>query len=121
MASRPLHKAPWAAVLAVLIQLGAPVWAISMLAAQKLDPVAGMPICSHDTGPGDPSTPSPHHESICPICQFAGQAGQLVLSSPLVAVAPAEIGRVSRVRYAIAEPRAPPSRFAQARAPPSSF
>jgi hypothetical protein len=121
MVSRSLHKALWAAVLAVLIQLGAPVWAISMLAAQALDPVAGMPICSHDAGPGDPSTPSPHHGSICPICQFAGQAGQLVLSYPPVAVAPAEIGRVSLVRYAIAEPRAPPSRFAQARAPPASI
>jgi hypothetical protein len=121
MASRPLHKAPWAAVLAVLIQLGAPVWAMSMLATPALDPVVGLPICSHDAGPGDPSTPSPHHGSICPICQFAGQAGQLVLSSPPAAVAPAEIGRVSRVRYAIAEPRAPPFGFAQARAPPASF
>jgi hypothetical protein len=121
MVSRSLHKALWAAVLAILIQLGAPVWAISMLAAQALDPVAGLPICSHDAGPGDPGTPPPHHGSICPICQFAGQVGQLVLSSPPVAVAPAEIGRVSRVRYAIAEPRAPPFCFAQARAPPPSF
>ena len=106
-------------MLAVLIQLGAPVWAISMLAA--LDPVVGMPICSHDAAPDDPSTPPPHHGSICPICQFAGQAGQLLLSIPAVVVAPAEIGHVSHVRYAIAEPRAPPSRFAQARAPPASF
>jgi hypothetical protein len=120
MASCPLHKALWAAVLAVLIQLGAPVWAIAMLAAQALDPVVGMPICSHDAGPDEPSTP-PHHGSICPVCQFAGQAGQLVLSTPAFAVAPAEIGHVSHVRYAIAEPRAPPSRFAQARAPPVSF
>jgi hypothetical protein len=121
MASRPLHNAPWAAVLAVLIQLGAPVWAISMLAAQALDPVVGVPICSHDAGPGDPSTPGSHQVSVCPICQFVGQAGQLILSSPPVAVAPAETGRVSRVRYAISEPRGPPSRFAQARAPPASF
>jgi Protein of unknown function (DUF2946) len=121
VASRVLHKALWAAVLAVLIQLGAPVWAMSMLAAPAVDPFVGMPICSHGAGPGDPSTPPPHHGSICPICQFAGQAGQLVLSSPPVAVMPAEIGRVFRVRYAIAEPRAPPSCFAQARAPPASF
>jgi hypothetical protein len=121
MASRPLHNVLWAAVLAVLIQLGAPVWVMSMLAAQAGDPLVGMPICSHDAGRGDPSTPTPHHGSICPICQFAGQAGQLVLSTAAVAVAPAEIGRVSRISYAIAEPRAPPSRFAQARAPPASF
>jgi Protein of unknown function (DUF2946) len=121
MASRVLHKALWAAALAALIQLGAPVWAMSMLAARAFDPIVGIPICSHDTGPGDPSTPAPHHGSICPICQFAGQAEQLVLSASPVAVAPAEIGRVSRVRYAIAEPRAPPFCFAQARAPPASF
>jgi hypothetical protein len=121
MASRALHKALWAAVLAVLIQLGAPVWAMSMLAAQAVDPLLGMPICSHGAGPGDPSTPAPHHGSICPICQFAGQAGQLILSASPVAVAPGEIGRVFRVRYAIAEPRAPPFCFAQARAPPASF
>lgn len=121
MASRTLHSALWAAVLAVLIQLGAPVWAMSTLAAQADDPFVGVPICSHGAGPGDPSTPAPHHGSICPICQFAGQAGQLILSAPLVAVAPAETGRASRVRYAIAEPRAPPFCFAQARAPPPSF
>ncbi|TMJ58051.1 MAG: DUF2946 domain-containing protein [Alphaproteobacteria bacterium] len=120
MISRPLHKALWAAVLAVLIQLGAPIWAMAMLAAQPFDPVAGMPMCSEDAS-GDRSAPPPHHGSICLICQFAGQTGQLVLSSPPVAVAPAEIGRVSRVRYTIAEPRAPPSCFAQARAPPASF
>jgi Protein of unknown function (DUF2946) len=120
MISHPLHKALCAAVLAVLIQLGAPIWAMSMLAAQAIDPIAGMPMCSEDIS-GDRSTPPPHHGSVCPICQFAGQAGQLVLTSPPVAVAPAEIGQVSRVRYAIAEPRAPPSCFAQPRAPPASF
>jgi hypothetical protein len=80
MFARPLHKALWAAALAVLIQLGAPVWAMSMLAVGAFDPIVGMPICSHDTGP-DRARPSSHHGSICPICQFAGQARQLVLSS----------------------------------------
>src|SRR5437016_2932790 len=109
MVPRTWHLALWTAALAVLIQLGAPVWAMSMLAAQAFDSVAGMPMCSEDAAPGDRSTPPPHHGSVCPICQSAGHPGQLILPSPPVAVAPTEIGRVSRVRYSTAEPRAPPA------------
>ncbi len=120
MPPRPAHKALWAAALAVLLQLGAPVLAVSML-AQSLDPLAEMPLCSEDMGPGGKRVPTPHHGSVCPICQFAGHAGQIILPSPPAAVARLENGRVSRVRFSIAEPRAPPTRFAQARAPPSSL
>ena len=121
MVPRPLHKALWAAVLAVLIQLGAPIWAMAMLATQDTNPLAGMPICSHEGPPSDPSTPSPQHGAVCPICLFAADAGQLVLTTAPVAVAPAEIGCVPRQPHSIAEPRAPPSLHAQARAPPAPF
>ena len=122
MAVRPVHKALWAAALALLVQLGAPIWALSMLAAQAFDPVAGIPMCSgNDAAPGDHGTPPPHHGSVCPICQFAGHAGHIALPVLPVAVAPAEIGSASPVRHSIAQPRAPPSFCAQARAPPASF
>jgi hypothetical protein len=121
MALRPVHKWLWAAALALWVQLGAPIWAMSMLTAQALDPIAGMPVCSEHAAPGDGGTPPPHHGSVCPICQFAGHAGQIILPAPPIAVAPAEIGCASPVRHSIAELRAPPSLFAQARAPPASF
>ena len=120
MASRLSYKVLWAAALAVLIQLGAPIWAVAMLAAEATDPLAGMAICSHDGASSDSSAPHSNHGSVCAICQFAA-AGQFVLTRAPIAVAPAEIGCVSHIRHSIAEPRAPPPLYAQARAPPASF
>jgi hypothetical protein len=121
MARQSLSNSLWAAVFAVLLQLFAPILALSMLVPQPLDPFAEMPLCSDDMGGGGKSMPSPHHGWVCPLCQFAGHAGQLILPSPAGIVAPAKVGWVRRLPHSIAEPRAPPSVFAQARAPPPSF
>ena len=121
MPSRPSHKVLWAATLAVLIQFGAPIWVMAMLSAQATNAFAAAPICSEHPAPDDRTAPPLQHGSVCPICQFAGQASQFVMATAPIAIAPAEIGCVARIRHAIAEPRAPPPRYAQARAPPASL
>jgi hypothetical protein len=121
MAPRTLHKALWAAALAVLIQFSAPIWAMAMLAAEASDPFAAAPVCSQHPTPDDPSAPPSHHGSVCPLCQFAGHAGQLVLTTGPAAITPAEIGCTSRIWHSIAGLRAPPLHHAQARAPPAFF
>jgi hypothetical protein len=53
-----------------------------------------VPICSEHPTSDDRSAPPLHHGSVCPICQFAGQAGEFILATVPVAIAPAEIGCV---------------------------
>jgi hypothetical protein len=131
IASRPLGKAPlkmvhrgchkfvWAALIGVLIQIAAPVWAVSALAASPLDPIADAPVCSEHSQLDGKGAPQHRHAPLCPICQILCHAVYAVVPSPPDFTAPANISWVSHLRYSIPEPRGPPSVFAQPRAPPS--
>jgi hypothetical protein len=121
MTHRACHKFVWAALIGMLLQAAAPVWAVSVLAASSLDPMTDSPVCSEHTQLDGKSTPQHRHALLCPLCQILCHAGYAVFPSPPDVVVPANIGWVSHPRYSIAEPRGPPPVFAQPRAPPTPF
>jgi hypothetical protein len=118
MAHRACRKFVWAALIGVVLQIAAPGWALSVVAARSLDPLTDTPICSEHAQLDGKDAPERRHASFCPVCQVLCHAVYAVFPSPPDFVVPANIGWVSPLRYSIAEPRGPPPVFAQPRAPP---
>src|SRR5258705_472515 len=113
------HNMVWAALIGVLLQVAAPGWALSLLAARSLNPIIDAPFCSQHEEHDGKSAPQHQHGSLSPPCNVLSPAGYALFPAPPPFARPANTGSISHLRYSIAEPRAPPSLFAQARGPPS--
>jgi hypothetical protein len=107
------------ALLALLLQIAAPSWAILTIAAGSgFDPSTEAPICSAHQEP-QPAGGSHHHAPTCPLCQVCCHASYLLTASP--AAGPPLRLRVSHVEHDAGKPglpRGPPRVAPNARAPP---
>jgi hypothetical protein len=90
--------------------------------AAGLDPLGSVPICHADADDGRPQPPPPIHGGhdcvLCVVCQSHG--GSIALLAPQSALPRQHVLAV--VRFAVAQPRAPPPAAiiaAQPRGPPS--
>ena len=122
--SRRMFALPWV-LLALLLQVGAPVEAARM-AAQMADPFASMPVCSPDRtaggSPSDHQSPADHQGHECGLC---AACAPVHAGAPPVAAAPAptlaEVA-LARPQFSVqASPRGPPLRAPTARGPPPSL
>lgn len=109
-------------LLAMWVQLLAPVAAFRAVAAAVSDPLTMATICSGMASPEDTSdTTAPHGANCCGFCSV--NHGVTVALDPPQAIHIVLQRLYSRVAWLEAEPPLPPARFgshAQARAPPSN-
>jgi len=108
-----------AALLAVLLQVMAPIWAMQAVASQA-DPFANAPIC-YANGHITPSQgdSGQHHDGFCPVCQFAAALHVAVPAPAAIAVPLPRVVVVAAVSINPAAPlRGPPALRPRSRSPP---
>lgn len=104
------------AVLTLLLQLAAPVWAAWFFVHPALP--AELPICAEHQPESDGKAPVHQHLIVCPLCVIVSQAFYAAPSAAAAIAAPVAFDFVVHETPQAGAPRRPLFRTANARAPP---